>query len=40
MIATLNRHRWGCLAALLAIGAAAAVWAGHRPSAAPIQPQR
>ena len=37
MIAALNRHRWGCLSALLALGAAAAVWAGHRPSTAALR---
>jgi len=37
MIAAAARHRWGCLGALLVLGAAAAVWAGHRPSAAALR---
>jgi hypothetical protein len=36
MIAAINRHRWGCVSALLAIGAAAAVWA-NSPSAAALR---
>ncbi|MGH7789657.1 MAG: cell division protein FtsQ/DivIB, partial [Candidatus Binatia bacterium] len=33
MIATLTRHRWGCLTVLLALGLAAAGWAAREPAA-------
>jgi len=37
MIAALTRHRWGCLSAVAALGAAAAVWAGHGPATAALR---
>jgi cell division protein FtsQ len=33
MISTLARRRWGCLSAIVAVGVAAAMWAGHGPTA-------
>ena len=33
MLRAVARHRWGCLSAVAALGAAAVVWAGHGPAA-------
>jgi cell division protein FtsQ len=37
MIAAFTRHRWGCLSAIVALGVAAAVWAGHGPATAALR---